>query len=163
MAKVLLTVADQEFLVDDIDYKYAISMRWHVDSKGYLRASTKIPTWLHREICPVPEGFCVDHINGDPMDNRRSNLRQASTSQNQANRKPTRKGTSVFKGVSRLPSGKWQAQIRKDGVNKYLGSYSEELDAARAYDWAALAEFGEYAWGNNINPGEEPPQPNSAA
>lgn len=87
----------------------------------------------------------VDHINGDGLDNRRANLRSADQSLNSANRRMPSSNTSGFKGVTRLPSGRWQAQITVRGAAKKLGAYDSREEAARAYDAAAIASFGLFA------------------
>lgn len=91
----------------------------------------------------------VDHVSRDSLDNRRSNLRQATRSQNQMNKRPRYGTSSRFKGVSwHKARGKWAAEIRKDGKGVWLGRFAEEEDAARAYDAAAKKHFGEYALTN---------------
>lgn len=106
---------------------------------------------MHRLILGASKGDPdVDHVDGDGMNNRRSNLRVASRSQNMGNQR-TRCGakTSRFKGVSLLPNGRWHAQIKVNGKTKFLGAYAEETDAATAYDRAARAAFGEFARTND--------------
>ena len=86
----------------------------------------------------------TDHRNGDGLDNRRANLRPANASLNQANR--TRlSGKSGYRGVTRHSCGRWQAAICVRGERRYLGLHSSPEEAARAYDLAAVAAFGEYA------------------
>jgi hypothetical protein len=106
---------------------------------------------MHRFLLLPERGVLVDHINGDGLDNRRMNLRLANHSQNAANRcKPQRsRSTSRYKGVFFEASGKrkkrWRALIKVDGQTIHLGSYSEEIEAAVAYDIAAKKHFGEFA------------------
>lgn len=106
---------------------------------------------MHRLILLAPDTTLVDHINGDPLDNRRENLRYATQSQQNANRHRTF-GASRFKGVYRRRDGlKWCAQCRvPGGKQRYLGSFDSEEDAARAYNAAATELFGEYARLNDL-------------
>ena len=88
----------------------------------------------------------IDHIDGDPSNNRISNLRQATDSQNLANARKPVTNTSGRKGVSWHSKGqKWQAHIRIEGKSKYLGLF-DDLDAAHAaYASAATLHRGEFA------------------
>lgn len=83
----------------------------------------------------------VDHINGDGLDNRRANLRQATRGQNLANIGLKSNNTSGFKGVRKHSRGRWRATCGPD----YLGLFPSPEAAARAYDAAALARYGEFA------------------
>lgn len=87
----------------------------------------------------------VDHINGDRSDNRISNLRLATQSQNNGNRRSTPGSSSRFKGVTRHKGGKWQAQIECNGRARYLGLFATEEEASLAYQEAAVEVFGEFA------------------
>lgn len=93
------------------------------------------------------EGKVVDHINGDPSDNRLVNLRACSHSENMKNLSSHNDNVySGWKGVSKDPrSGKWYSRIHLDGKTLYLGSFSDEREAAEAYLFAALEHSGEYA------------------
>jgi hypothetical protein len=89
----------------------------------------------------------ADHANRNGLDNRRSNLREASNSQNGANKGLSSLNTSGFKGVS-AESKRWRAEVRVNYKSIYLGSFSCREDAARAYDHAAIRYFGEFACTN---------------
>ena len=87
----------------------------------------------------------TDHINHDGLDNRRANLRPATSSQNKGNQRPRISGTSPYKGVSRAFKGKpWQVFVG----HEYVGTFDDEVEAARAYDAAARERFGEFACPN---------------
>lgn len=87
----------------------------------------------------------VDHINRNGLDNRRCNLRVCPPRLQMANQ-GSRGGSSRFKGVTwNKRRGKWCAKIQVRGQWHHLGYFDDELDAARAYDEAALAWHGEYA------------------
>ena len=104
--------------------------------------------YLHRLLLAPPEGVQVDHRNGNGLDNRRSNLRVATRSQNNANKEQS--NSTGFRGVFK-DKGAFRAQIAGDraaiGRSKtiHLGTYSSAELAARAYDRAALERFGEFA------------------
>lgn len=104
----------------------------------------------HRVIWAIYHGEwpaeCVDHINMDPADNRICNLRAATKRQNGCNRKPLRGASSQYLGVLWCkPSKKWAARISVNNKPLHLGVFSREIDAARAYDAAALKLHGEFA------------------
>jgi len=110
--------------------------------------------YMHRLIAGSLPGEETDHRNEDSLDNRRANLRRATPSQNRANMgKPRQPGgrpsSSRFKGVNWCRQrGKWCAKITVGGVTRNLGRYADEATAGRAYDAAAIAAWGEFAWLN---------------
>lgn len=111
---------------------------------GYMRVGiNKKDYYVHRIIWAMIYGkwpdLHIDHINGDPADNRISNLREATQSQNIANSKSKR-----LKGVC-YTRGRYQAQIMVNYKYKFLGSFNTALEAKAAYDKAAMAYFGKYA------------------
>lgn len=83
------------------------------------------------------------HINGDTLDNRKSNLRLCTHRDNMCNRRAGG-GSSAFKGVSRSEPG-WGAQIKSHGQKLWLGTYRDEVSAALVYDAKARELFGEFA------------------
>jgi hypothetical protein len=108
---------------------------------GEKRVNKKLHTFLF----DCPDGYCIDHINGDFLDNRRENIRIASYKENVRN-SSARGCTSAYKGVSLDASrDKWISSIQVDGKTKHLGRYDREEDAAKAYDDAQYSYYGEYA------------------
>lgn len=154
----MIPVADRFALVDDEDYPNLARHRWYLTEKGYAVRMTKADDGveartlrMHREVLRAPGGVEVDHVSGDKLDNRKSNLRLAGAGDNQKNCKK-HKGAhgvathSLYKGVTWDKStGSWKAQISSGGERYNLGRFSDELEAARAYDEAARARHGEYA------------------
>lgn len=93
----------------------------------------------------------VDHINGNGTDNRRENLRVVTHAQNLMNRPGWRKSSSKYKGVTFYKRDhKWQAKICPSGKTMHLGYFDQELDAAKAYNAAAMQHFGKYAVLNEV-------------
>lgn len=88
----------------------------------------------------------VDHINRNRLDNRWSNLREATRAENHANKGLTKRNKSGFKGVSWSKSQrKWAAQICRNRRNRYIGFYDTKEAAAKAYAEAAEETFGPFA------------------
>lgn len=110
---------------------------------------------LHRLILPVGAGLDVDHINRNPLDNRRANLRPATRTQNLANRKGWGK---YGKGVDWEPArpgkgrGKFVARIKVDKKKMYVGRSDSMIEAQKMYDKAAVEYFGEFACTNFPQP-----------
>lgn len=153
---VSIPVGEHFALVDEADAELVTVHRWRAmeSQSGRLYAYTVIgrkTVFMHRLILGTGDGFDTDHRNRDGLDNRRCNLRPATRAQNVANtpkskRRDGRAWTSAYKGVCwNRDQRRWQASIRVDGRLKFLGRFDGEADAARAYDRAALAAWGEFA------------------
>jgi hypothetical protein len=126
--------------------------KWRRKRKAFVAATSRRENksrelMLHQLICPAPAGLEIDHINRNPLDNRRANLRVCTRSQNEANKPPRKGGTSRYKGVSKSRSG-WFVSIRRNGKSVYVGLFQNEAEAGAAYDRAALDVFGEFAYLN---------------
>jgi hypothetical protein len=146
--------------VDPEWYERLKRYKWHVNmegkgGKGYyatrmIRKKGKcIKIWMHKVVLPGRKGFVVDHINRDKLDNRRANLRVATPKQNVWNsERGKNQGLSKYKGVTfdrRSKNKKWRAVLCADGKFIRLGYFADEVEAARAYDRAALKYKGEFA------------------
>lgn len=106
---------------------------------------------MHRAVIGAKKGQIVDHINGNRLDNQRSNLRFCTHSQNQFNRAKKKNCSSRFKGVAwHAPYKKWNAYIEPLGKKINLGYFSNEVEAAKAYNQAALKHGGQFAWLNPV-------------
>lgn len=139
-------------LVDDDDFEELSKYKWHCmkyRDKLYARRcvgrNTKI--YMHRQIAGDPEGLVVDHSNGNGLDNRKSNLRNCTQQENLCNRPGRIDGTSLFKGVTK-EGNRWVAKITAQSITKTIGAFTEEIDAALAYDREALNLHGAYAQTN---------------
>lgn len=103
---------------------------------------------MHRLILNPEKTKEVDHISGDRLDNRRSNLRVCSKAENQANQSIARNNSSGFKGVHKF-RGRWQAYLYSKGKRYHLGYHNTREAAAIAYNDKAREVFGEFA---RLNP-----------
>ncbi len=105
-----------------------------------------------REWVLNPEGkMCVDHIDGSKTNNHYENLRWATHAENSRNTKKHIDGSSVFKGVSyQAKSKKWLVHIGINGKAKHLGLFTDEREAAEAYNAAALEHYKEFAKLNDL-------------
>jgi hypothetical protein len=158
MAEIQLTQG-QTAIIDDEDIALTRKYKWcvqKVKSGDYYAITNyrdengkKARLYLHRLLMNPPEGLVVDHKDGNTLDNRRSNLRVCTHSQNLAAGRITgkRKSYTQYRGVTYQPKGKrhWQASIKNGGKYKYLGVFDTELEAAHARDEAALELLGEFA------------------
>jgi hypothetical protein len=105
-----------------------------------------VPVSMHRVLLAPPDDLQIDHINGNGLDNRRSNLRLASMSQNLANRPGIKVGKSGYRGVwYDAKRKKYCAFARINGVNKMIGRFTTAVDAAVARDRVAKQQYGEFA------------------
>jgi hypothetical protein len=148
--------------VDDEDYDAVLAAGpWHAvkpNSKSggyYAQRRVKVAEGGPRRLQYMHSFLTgyrrTDHRNCDGLDNRRGNLRETTMTQNGANARPRRGGSSEYKGVSwDTTQGKWRAQLSTKGRCHYLGSFLDERAAAAAYNRAAVDHFGEYARINDL-------------
>jgi hypothetical protein len=141
--------------VDDDDFDRISKSSWYLHSmtkkSKLVYASRKLPNYgkdvsMHRIIMEAEKGQHVDHINGDGLDNRKENLRLCCHSENLRNRGKNVNNTSGFKGVVKQKNGKpWSAEITVNYKHIHLGTFKTKIEAAKAYNVAALKYHGEFA------------------
>jgi hypothetical protein len=141
-------------LVDDEDFERLSQFRWnsklHNADRGDkahrrpIRNERGKHIYLYHDILPKKAGFVIDHINGDPWDNRRCNLRYATRSQNICNQQGHRGRARPFKGICKKRL-RWFASITVNGKKFWSRGYSTPEEAARTYDEMALRHHGEFA------------------
>jgi len=138
-------------IVDVADFERLKKYRWYASPSGggkmYARRNTRKGTVLmHREIMQPAPGMCIDHRDRNGLNNRPDNLRECTPAQNEYNKAPRGK-KSRFKGV--YPDGdKWYAVIKHKGKAYYLGTFDDEVEAAKARDRKAYELEGEFAYLN---------------
>jgi len=148
-------------LVDDEWYEMLSQVRWHAYSP--LRRTTyakfydkKGGVLMHRVIMDAPKGMEVDHIDRNGLNNTTANLRLCTRIQNTMNRVGRINADSKYKGVVIRKDRKnrmWRAMIGVNKKNLHLGYFANEIDAARAYNEAAIKYYGEFAYLNPIEGG----------
>lgn len=140
-------------IIDDEDFNTLSKFKWSF-SNGY--AAKKITgnrnLFLHTLVMNPPAGKKVDHINGDSLDNRKSNLRICTQAQNLRNQKIGKRNKSGYKGVSYMKEGKrvkrWVVKIVLNYKQYHVGYFETKQEGAVAYNEAAKKYFGEFA---NLN------------
>lgn len=140
--------------VDYDDLPNICKYKWSYHHQGYAFIRRDGHTeFLHRFILGLSrkDGFQIDHINGDGLDNRKSNLRFSTQSQNIANSKKKKNCSSQYKGVSFIKKrSRWWAQIKKDGKHYHTKYFNSEREAAIAYNALAYKVHGEFARLNEV-------------
>lgn len=150
---ILVNNSSEPIIIDDEDFTKVKDYTWYLDSKGY--PITKIKHKGKRRLIfmhTLISGFKYpDHKDRNPKNCRKQNLRKATSSQNQYNREKYKNRTchSLFKGVSRS-GNRWVAYITVSSKRIYLGTFESELNAAKAYNDAAIKYHKEFAVLNKI-------------
>ena len=143
----------RQAIVDDTDYYDLSKHKWYASPsrntyyarRDIYRNGTKKTIYMHAAILGAKKGCVTDHINGNGLDNRRSNLRFATNSQSAVNQKNRSDNTSGQRGIHwHKGSGKWQARIRVNQKYICLGSFHRLDEATKVYEDAANLYFGEY-------------------
>ena len=144
-------------LIDDEDFAEVSKHKWTLKEtrfkkyayRQYLKDGKKVQVLLHRFVSKCPDGMVVDHANGDGLDNRKSNLRVCTQSENLANihshsdrKYQLPKGVEFKKGRNARP---YSARITKAGVRYNLGNFASVDEAVVAYKAKAVELFGDFA------------------
>lgn len=155
--RIIKLTQDKEMLVDDEDYDILMENKCQYHHMGYAVTSKKIngeykQFQVHRLILKLTtKDKAVDHINGNKLDNRKQNLRLATTQENGMNRAKHKKFTSEYKGVGWSKArNKWRATIYFNYKAIYIGIFNNEEDAAKAYNEKANELFGKFAKLNEV-------------
>ena len=150
MSKLIRLTKGAQAIVDDEDYRYLSRWKWHVSTTGYAirdktvtEGSGKI--YMHRIVNNTPLSRETDHINGNILDNRRANLREATHIENSQNRQKHRDNSSGLKGVWQIRGGKWRATICHNYQKKHLGLFNTKDEAYDAYCKASRELNGRFA------------------
>lgn len=160
MKKILLTKG-YSTIVDYEDYEWLSQWSWYFHPEGravrseYLEGGRKSPKYktiyMHREILKAPKGFMVDHIDCNPLNNQKFNLRLTLPEGNSRNRGLGVNNTSGYKGVHyRIDLNKWCSRISYQKKKIFLGYFYTPLEAAIAYNNAAKLYHGEFCKLNEI-------------
>lgn len=141
-------------LIDAADVEVVAAFKWNLMGSGYAMtydSDGRIVT-MHRMLLGLVSGDkrVADHINGDQLDNRRSNLRIATHASNLRNVKKQRRNNSIgYMGVRKTTvADRWIARCTFEGKVRHLGTFKTPEDAARAFDRFVIANFDEYAFTN---------------
>lgn len=154
MSKLIPLTKGLHAIVDDEDYEWLAQWAWYALNGHNVyaaRCAQRKAILMHRVLLQAPNDMLVDHINGNPLDNRRANLRLCTHAENMRN-SASRTGASQFKGVWKSRGKVWRACIKLHGKSIHLGSFTTEEAAALAYDEAAIRLHGQFAKTNFKKP-----------
>jgi len=141
-------------IVDDDDFDALSKFKWHVKEQrqDYIRALRMLritggrrkTIYIHQCILTAPAGMVVDHIDGNPLNNQKSNLRICTRAENCWNKRRAKNNTSGFRGVTRK-GDLFHARIMVKRRSISAGTFKTPEQAARSYDRAAIIHHGEFA------------------
>lgn len=144
---ILLNLQSEEIgrvIIDKDDIDKVKDFKWHL-SHGYAR-NNEIG-FLHRLIMNCPQDMVVDHINHNPLDNRKSNLRICTQQENMLNQSVRKDNTSGHKGICwNKEKNKWQSSIYINGKKKHLGYFNTKEEAIKVRQEAEIKYFSEYRY-----------------
>lgn len=134
----------------DKEFEHLGNDNWHLTHYGYAKRS-KDKAFLHRVIKGVSSGEVVDHINGNKLDNRSTNIRVCSQADNSKNQCVRKNNTSGYKGVYfDKQKNKFVARVKHNYRTYYAGVFTTAKDAGTAYDKLAKDLHGEFARLNDV-------------
>jgi len=157
MKRIKISSRDKEMytFVDDADYEMVSKYRWFVNPQGYVWAGDYSGGWrnrkallMHRLLMATPVGQTVDHIDHNPLNNQRANLRLASYAQNNMNTRLRSDNTSGHRGVyweSRRNC--WRVCINFEHKQIHVGQFKDKQEAITAYDNKAKQLYGQFVLG----------------
>ena len=156
MVKEIALTQGKVTIVDDQDWLSLSAWNWCFDGRYAVRGENRNGKfYMHRQIMHAVHSEVIDHINQNKLDNRRCNLRLVTKAQNGMNRLGNTNHTSRYKGVHLdQETGRWRAQIKTGEKHLHLGRFSDEIEAALAYNAAAQEAFGEFAQLNLTKKGD---------
>lgn len=163
-----IPVGNSFALVDDEDYEFLSEFSWSLiewRGKQYAKRKQRLSDELYPEYGTISMHSLVlkgvieiDHIDGNGLNNQRSNLREVTHAQNIQGQKVQRRSKSGYRGVSYFPNAgmwkrkkPWRARIKVEGVDVTLGYYATPDEAALRWNEAAISAWGEFAFQNQVS------------
>lgn len=147
MKRIKLTTG-RYVLVDSEDFEWLNQWKWRENSQGYASRNIRKGKrqgllFMHKLITGTDKGTIVDHINRNPLDNRRSNLRAVTATENNINRKVSSSNNTGFAGICwHKKANKWSVEIKAYGKRYYIGLFEDMADAIGARFTSELEYFG---------------------
>lgn len=140
------TIKDKQVIVDSELFHELMKYSWAISERNYVKGTIDGKNvQLSRFVMDYSGNLYVDHINNNPLDNRKSNLRIVTVRENALNMSSRKGSSSQYVGVYfRKDTNKWRSIIHVDGKNISLGQFNTEEEAAKARDVATKKYFGEF-------------------
>lgn len=144
-------------IVDDEDFEWLSQWKWNCNKREYARRKGRVSDGdrcgkyvaMHREIVHCPDGYVVDHIDGNTLNNQKSNLRICTQKDNVRNSSNYSSMMGNYKGVTKREKS-FMVRIGVDFDRIYIGRFSDEIAAANAYNYYAKIYHGEFAKVNDV-------------